>query len=87
MEDNMAEFQPSDPRNSRKLFIRALHNDPILVKVHVAAHIGNIADYAFFKDNDLHFGRTFEVDLVIFDKRQRSVFPETVLIIAICRVS
>ena len=83
----MSELQPGDHRNSRKLFRRTLNDDPVLIKVHIAAHIGNAAHNALLENNDLHLRGTLEIDLVFLDERNGLMFLKPVLIVAERRIS
>ena len=78
----MSELETSDHRNARKLLGRALHNDSILIEVHVAAHVGDAAHNALLKHNDLHLCGALEIDLIFLDKRNGLVLLKPVLIIA-----
>ena len=49
----MTELQSCDPGNARELFAGTFHDDTVLIKIHITAHIGHIAHHTLFVDNDL----------------------------------
>ena len=61
----MTEFQARNPRNAVKLLTGAFHDDTVLVKVHIAAHIGHITHHALLVDNDLRPVQALDHQLVI----------------------
>ena len=83
----MAEIQSCDPRHAWKLLHRALHDDAVLIEIHIAAHIRNVAYHALFKDHDLDLCGALEFDLIFLDERDGFMLPEPVLVITERRMS
>ena len=83
----MAEIQSCDPRHAWKLLHRALHDDAVLIEIHIAAHIRNVAYHALFKDHDLDLCGALEFDLIFLDERDGFMLPEPVLVITERRIS
>ena len=86
MEYNLSKIQPCNPWNPVQLAAGALHHDSVLVKIHVAAHVGNISHNTLFIYNDFHIEGAVEHHLVILHKGNLAVRAEPVRKIRIGRV-
>ena len=78
----MAKFQSRNLRDSRKGFAGTLHNNTVLIKIHAAAHIGNVSYYTFFINNDFYLVQALKFNLIILYKRNLHMILEMILQVA-----
>ena len=86
MQGDMAVLQSCYPWDSRKLIAGALHDNTVLIEIHIASHIGNVSDNTLFVNDDFHFCRALEYDFIIFYERNLLMFLKMIFVKAVNRI-
>ena len=86
MQGDMAELQSCYPWNSLQLIAGALHDDTVLVEIHITSHIGDVSDHALLVNDDFHPRRALEYDFIVFYKRNLFMFLKMILVKAVNRI-
>ena len=86
MQGDMAELQSCYPWNSLQLIAGALHDDTILVEIHITSHIGDVSDHALLVNDDFYPRRALEYDFIVFYKRNLFMFLKMILVKAVNRI-